>query len=175
MRTGTARSLHSWATSLMCSGRRMLPGLSRRQCTPASSAASANLYWWWMSATTGTGERGTIRASPSAASRSLQVQRTMLGPARHHAYLWASVPSTSAVFVIVIDCTDTGASPPTTTGLVGWARVIWRVFRRSWVVVTIIGSLRDRRCDVEVDRAHEQQEEHRHHEVGEWQELGDVD
>ena len=75
------RSLHSWATILMCSGRRMLPGLSRRQWTPASSAASAILYWWWMSATIGTGDRGTIWASPSAASISLQVQRTMSAPA----------------------------------------------------------------------------------------------
>jgi hypothetical protein len=34
-----------------------------------------------MSATTGTGERGTMRARPSAASVSLQVQRTMSQPA----------------------------------------------------------------------------------------------
>ena len=65
----------------MCSGLRMLPGLSRRACTPASIAASASLYWKWMSATIGTGERGTICASPSAASSSLHVQRTMSAPA----------------------------------------------------------------------------------------------
>jgi hypothetical protein len=34
-----------------------------------------------MSATMGTGERGTIWASPSAAARSLHVQRTMSAPA----------------------------------------------------------------------------------------------
>ena len=44
-------------------------------------AASAILYWWWMSAMMGIGERGTICASPSAASASLQVQRTMSQPA----------------------------------------------------------------------------------------------
>ena len=38
-------------------------------------------YWWWMSATIGTGERGTMRARPSAASVSLHVQRTMSHPA----------------------------------------------------------------------------------------------
>ena len=38
-------------------------------------------YWWWMSAMIGTGERGTIWASPSAASASLHVQRTMSQPA----------------------------------------------------------------------------------------------
>ena len=81
MRIGMPRSLHSCATSLMCSGLRMFPGLRRRQWTPASSAASAMRYWWWMSATIGTGERGTIRASPSAASTSLHVQRTMSAPA----------------------------------------------------------------------------------------------
>jgi hypothetical protein len=34
-----------------------------------------------MSATIGTGERGTMRASPSAASISLHVHRTMSAPA----------------------------------------------------------------------------------------------
>ena len=38
-------------------------------------------WLWWMSATIGTGERGTMRARPSAASISLQVQRTMSQPA----------------------------------------------------------------------------------------------
>ena len=81
MRIGTCRSRASVATALMCSGWRMLPGLSRRPCTPASIAASAIRYWWWMSAMIGTGERGTIWASPSAASASLHVQRTMSQPA----------------------------------------------------------------------------------------------
>ena len=79
------RSLASAATALMCSGLRMLPGLSRSPCTPASMAASAIRYWWWMSAMIGTGLRGTIRASPSAASISLQVQRTMSTPAMSRA------------------------------------------------------------------------------------------
>src|SRR5205814_6294511 len=70
---------------LMCSALRMLPGFRRRQCTPASRAASAILYWWWMSATIGTGERGTMCARPSAASISLHVQRTMSAPAAYSA------------------------------------------------------------------------------------------
>ena len=110
----------------MCSGLRMLPGLRRRQCTPASSAASAMRYWWWMSATIGTGERGTIWARPSAASTLVAGAAHDVGPgavrARRSA---ASVPSTSAVLVVVIDCTVIGASPPTATGLVGWRRTIW--------------------------------------------------
>ena len=85
MRTGIPRSLHSRATSLISSGLRRLPGLSRRQSTPASRAARAISTWKWMSATIGTGLRGTIRARPSAASRSLQVQRTMSAPAAFRA------------------------------------------------------------------------------------------
>ena len=81
MRIGRPRSFASRATILMCSGLRMLPGLSRRPCTPASIAASASLYWKWMSAMIGTGERGTICARPSAAASSLHVQRTMSQPA----------------------------------------------------------------------------------------------
>ena len=81
MRMGRPRSLASRATALMCSGLRMLPGLSRRPATPASIAASASLYWKWMSAISGTGERGTICANPSAAGSSLHVQRTMSQPA----------------------------------------------------------------------------------------------
>ena len=81
IRIGMPRSRASEATALMCSGLRMLPGLSRSPCTPASIAASAILYWWWMSAMIGTGDRGTICARPSAASVSLHVQRTMSAPA----------------------------------------------------------------------------------------------
>ena len=81
MRTGTPRSRHSRATSLMWAGLRMLPGLSRRQWTPASRAARAILWLLWTSATIGTGDRGTIRTRPSAASGRLQVQRTMSAPA----------------------------------------------------------------------------------------------
>ena len=71
----------SAATCLISASLRRLPGLSRRPCTPASSAASAISWWKWMSATIGTGERGTMWARPSAAASSLQVQRTMSAPA----------------------------------------------------------------------------------------------
>ena len=81
MRIGSPRSFASRATVRMWSALRMLPGLSLKPATPASMAASASLYWKWMSAMSGTGERGTIRASPSAASSSLQVHRTMSAPA----------------------------------------------------------------------------------------------
>src|SRR5476651_443600 len=41
--------------------------------------------------------------------------RTSSEPARASAATWRAVPSTSAVSVLVIDCTTTGAPPPTTT------------------------------------------------------------
>jgi hypothetical protein len=81
MRMGTPRSFASEATVLISASLRRLPGLSRRPWTPASSAANAILWWKWMSATIGTGERGTIWANPSAAASSLQVHRTMSAPA----------------------------------------------------------------------------------------------
>ena len=81
MRMGRPRSRASAATSLTCPGLRMLPGFRRSPCTPASIAASASLYWKWMSAMIGTGERGTISDSPTAAASSLHVQRTMSQPA----------------------------------------------------------------------------------------------
>ncbi|GIU89458.1 MAG: hypothetical protein KatS3mg010_0557 [Acidimicrobiia bacterium] len=80
IRIGRPRAFASRATSWMCVGLRMLPGFSRSACTPASIAASASLCWKWMSATIGTGDRGTICASPSAASSSLHVHRTMSAP-----------------------------------------------------------------------------------------------
>src|ERR1017187_7783503 len=82
----------------------------------------------------GTGERGTITARPSAASCSLHVQRTMSAPAAASAYPWARVPSVSAVFVTVMDWTDTGAPPPTGT----FPTFIWRVLRRSANVAPVL-------------------------------------
>src|SRR3984893_11087158 len=41
--------------------------------------------------------------------------RTSSEPARARAATWAAVASTSAVSVLVIDCTAMGASPPTVT------------------------------------------------------------
>src|SRR5271155_2095948 len=45
----------------------------------------------------------------------LTVTRTSSDPARASALTWATVPSMSAVSVLVIDCTTMGALPPTVT------------------------------------------------------------
>src|SRR3954449_8284211 len=117
-----------------------------------------------MSATIGTGERGTMRAKPSAASSSLHVHRTMSAPAPASSYTWASVPSTSAVLVTVIDCTLIGAPPPTGTSPT-W---ICRVWRRGRLTPPRLGlplseGIGDGSDDVEVDRHGPEEEKHRHH------------
>ena len=71
--------------------------------------------------------RPAARVTPSCASRSLMcgtaaaassrstVMRTSSEPARASAATWRAVASTSAVSVLVIDCTTIGAPPPTMT------------------------------------------------------------
>ncbi len=51
----------------------------------------------------------------AAASSRSTVMRTSSEPARASAATCRAVPSTSAVSVLVIDCTTTGAPPPTVT------------------------------------------------------------
>src|SRR5262245_32246288 len=51
----------------------------------------------------------------AAASSRSTVMRTISEPARASAATWPAVPCTSAVSVLVIDCTTTGAPPPTVT------------------------------------------------------------
>src|ERR1700722_15317402 len=56
-----------------------------------------------------------ICGTAEAASSRSTVMRTISEPARDNAATWATVPSTSAVSVLVIDCTTIGAPPPTAT------------------------------------------------------------
>ncbi len=51
----------------------------------------------------------------AAASSRSTVMRTISEPARDSAATCATVPATSAVSVLVIDCTTIGAPPPTAT------------------------------------------------------------
>ena len=68
-----------------------------------------------MSATIGTVVSATIRANAAVEASSGQDMRTMSAPAASRARTWATVAATSAVGVLVIDCTVIGASPPTGT------------------------------------------------------------
>src|SRR5918992_5657731 len=68
-----------------------------------------------MSAITGIGERRTILLSAAASSFFGTATRTISQPAEASAAICAVVAWTSCVFVSVIDCTATGAPPPTGT------------------------------------------------------------
>src|SRR6266478_4639898 len=59
----------------------------------------------------------TIAGSAAAAASVLTVTRTSSEPARASAAVCRMVPATSAVSVLVIDCTTIGCEPPTFTPL----------------------------------------------------------
>src|SRR4051794_41038529 len=79
-----------------------------------------------MSAMTGICDFFAIAGSASASSWDGTATRTIWQPAAVSCAICWSVAFTSAVRVVVIDCTDTGASPPTGTV----PTMIWRDFPR---------------------------------------------
>src|SRR3978361_2342784 len=106
---------------------RMLPGLTRTAAQPASIAAKTYLGWKWMSAITGIWDLAAMAGSASASSWDGTATRTMSQPAGVSSAICCSVELTSAVSVVVMDCTETGASPPTST----LPTLIWRDARRG--------------------------------------------
>ena len=76
--------------------------------------------------------RSTISGTARAAASWLTVTRTSSDPARASAATWATVAATSAVSVLVIDCTTMGASPPSRTP----PTVAMYVFLRSIFAIT---------------------------------------
>src|SRR6185312_5972296 len=128
MRIETPASVAAFAISPMRSSNAlMLPGLTRTAAQPASIAANTYLGWKWMSAMTGICECFAISGSASASSCDGTATRTMSQPVAVSSAICCSVAFTSAVSVVVIDCTDTGASPPTRTE----PTLIWRDLRRG--------------------------------------------
>src|SRR3954470_16807195 len=65
-----------------------------------------------MSAMTGIGDSATIVLSASTSLSRGTAQRIRSPPAAATAWIWRRVASTSAVSVLVIDWTTTGAPPP---------------------------------------------------------------
>ena len=112
----------TWSSNL-----RMLPGLTRTAAQPASMAAKTYFGWKWMSAMTGICDFCAIAGSASASSARGQATRTMSQPEAVSSAICWSVELMSEVSVVVIDCTETGASPPTST----FPTLIWRVLRRG--------------------------------------------
>src|SRR6266496_95826 len=114
-RMGMPRAAASLAISFTLSCFLMFPGLMRTPAQPASIAAIAYFHWKWMSATTGIVDLVAIASRAAASSVSGTATRTMSQPdAASSAICWR-VALMSAVLVIVIDCTLTGAPPPTGT------------------------------------------------------------
>src|SRR5580693_5627554 len=111
---GTPASAAARAISaILSSNCLMLPGFTRTAAHPASIAANTYLGWKWMSAITGICDFFAMAGSASASSWDGTATRT----------IW----QTLAVSVVVIDCTVTGAPPPTGTE----PTMIWRDSRRS--------------------------------------------
>jgi hypothetical protein len=67
----------------------------------------------------------------SAASGVLTVMRTISEPAMASSFTCTAVSITSTVSVLVIDCTRTGASPPTVTTREPQRTLAWSVRRRA--------------------------------------------
>ncbi len=117
IRIGVPWSFAALAISLTWSSNfLMLPGFTRTAAHPASIAANTYFGWKWMSAITGICDLRAIVASASASSCVGHATRTIWHPAAVSSAICCSVAPMSEVRVVVIDCTDTGASPPTATG-----------------------------------------------------------
>src|SRR5450755_172653 len=83
-----------------------------------------------MSAITGICDLRAISGSASASSCDGTATRTIWQPAAVSSAICCRVALTSAVSVVVIDCTDTGAPPPTGTAWLPLPTRIWREMRR---------------------------------------------
>src|SRR5215469_1651680 len=83
-----------------------------------------------MSAITGICDLRAISGSASASSWDGTATRTIWQPAAVSSAICCSVLFTSAVTVVVIDWTETGAPPPTGTACVPLPTITWRDVRR---------------------------------------------
>src|ERR1700733_9102413 len=109
----------------------MLPGFTRTAAQPASIAANTYLGWKWISAITGICDFRAICGSASASSCDGTATRTIWQPAAVSSAICCRVAFTSAVTVVVIDCTETGAPPPTGTACFPLPTMTWRDLRRG--------------------------------------------
>src|SRR3954453_20284380 len=105
----------------------MLPGLTRTAAHPASIAWNTYFGWKWMSAMTGIWLFFAMMCRTSASSWLGTATRTMSQPDAVSSAICCRVPLMFVVAVVVIDCTLTGAFPPTRT----LPTRIFRDFRRG--------------------------------------------
>src|SRR6476661_7602497 len=184
MRIETPASLAAAAICLTWSSNlRMLPGFTRTAAQPASMAAKTYFGWKWMSAMTGIWDLRAIAGSASASSWLGHATRTMSQPDAVSSAICCSVALMSVVGVVHIDCTEMGASPPTSTLPTRIFRVLRRGARTGGGKAGIpsptlmlrvsprgsgcdapAGSAEvDRLDDVGVDQQHGHHDEHRRH------------
>src|SRR5215472_4011596 len=109
----------------------MLPGLTRTAAQPASIAAKTYFGWKWMSAITGICDLRAISGRASASSWEGTATRTIWQPVAVSSAICWRVALTSAVSVVVIDWTDTGAPPPTGTAFLPFPTMICLDTRRG--------------------------------------------
>ena len=76
-----------------------------------------------------------MRGTALAAASLLTVMRTNSDPALASSAHWLAVRETSAVSVLVMDCTMMGASPPTTTWLMATGTDVRRLLMGVMVMV----------------------------------------
>src|SRR4051812_15945048 len=193
MRIGTPASPAALAISFTLSSNcLMLPGLTRTPAQPASIAAKTYLGWKWMSAITGICECLAISGSASASSWLGQATRTIWQPDAVSSAICCSVALTSAVNVVVIDCTEIGAPPPIFTpptsicrvgrrGASGWTGTSGIPSDTAVTVSTFPGRRRaylldaDRVDDARVEQQQGQPDEDRDYSVGERHDFHQVD
>jgi len=102
----------------------MLPGFTRTAAQPASIAANTYFGWKWMSAITGICDLRAISGKRVGVVLGRdRGTRTIWHPAAVSSAICCSVPFTSAVTVVVIDWTETGAPPPTGTACLPWPTI----------------------------------------------------
>src|ERR1700761_9644097 len=108
-----------------------------------------------MSAITGIWDFRAIAGNASASSCDGTATLTIWQPAAVSSAICCRVEFTSAVSVVVMDCTDTGAPPPTATACLPLPTMIWRDCRRGasgaggvWGMprLTVIGLLASSSC-----------------------------
>src|SRR5215510_6551735 len=117
IRIGTPAADAALAISPTLSSKALiLPGLTRTAAHPASIAAKTYLGWKWMSAITGICDLRAMAGSASTSSWDGTATRTIWQPVAVSSAICCRVALTSAVNVVVIDWTLTGAPPPTGTG-----------------------------------------------------------
>src|ERR1700689_5136596 len=141
-----------------------------------------------MSAITGIWDFRAIAGSASASSWDGTATRTIWQPAAVSSAICCNVAFTSAVSVVVIDCTETGAPPPTGTACGPLPTMIWREARRGasgaeattgmprLMLIKIIALLKlDRVEDVRGDEQHTETYEHEQEADAQWYEFLHID